>query len=236
MTSVAGAKDLTLVEPWPLDSELEGYAWIPRMLDKARATLAGTQGSYMFGCPVDHTCMARLGVGPELVLEFAGRYAEDRDVVAALQRHGIPSAREAWFDAPAVEDELQDLDLYVRVRRREELPATDAGAAFAGADHGASVSVGLVTLQPRTGQPVHSHPTEEALVAVAGLATVFLGGHQARIIRAGEIARVPADAAHRIENRSAAPFDCVLAYGSATIETVPTAAERQPRSPLHRRS
>jgi quercetin dioxygenase-like cupin family protein len=220
MTSVEGAKDLTSVDARPLDAELDGYAWIPRMLDKARATLAGTNGSYMFGCPVDHTCMARLGVDPELVLEFAGRYAEDRDVLEALQRHGIPSAREAWFDAPAVEDELQELGLYVRVRRREHLPATGGGAVFEGADHGASVSVALVTLEPGTGEPVHSHPTEEALVAVAGQATVFLGRHQARIVRAGELARVPADVAHRIENRSDAPFECVLAYGSATIETV----------------
>jgi hypothetical protein len=29
------------------------------MLDKARATLAGTAGSYLFGCPVDHICIAR---------------------------------------------------------------------------------------------------------------------------------------------------------------------------------
>jgi quercetin dioxygenase-like cupin family protein len=231
--TVAGAKDLSSVEPHPLDAELDGYAWIPRMLDKARATLAGTNGSYMFGCPVDHTCMARLGVSPALVLELAGRHVEDRDVLEALQRHGIPSAREAWFDAPAVEDELQDLDLYVRVRSREQLPAIDGAAFFAGADHGASVSVALVTLPCGRGQPVHSHPTEEALVAVGGEAIVFLGRHQARIVRAGELARVPAGAEHRIENQGAAPFECVLAYGSATIETVAATAGRQPRGPLH---
>ena len=56
--------------PRGLDAELEGYAWIPRMLDKARATLAGTAGPYLFGCPVDHTCMARLGIAPELVLDL----------------------------------------------------------------------------------------------------------------------------------------------------------------------
>lgn len=224
MTSVAGAKDLTLVEPAPLDCQLDGYAWIPRMLDKARATLAGTQGSYMFGCPVDHTCMARLNVSPELILELAGRYPEDRDVLEALRRHGIPSGPDAWFDGPAVEDELQDLDLYVRVRRREQLPAVDSGAVFEGSDQGASVSVALLTLQPGEGQPAHSHPTEEVLVATEGRATVFLGRHQARIVRAGELARVPAGAEHRIENRTSAAFECVLVYGSATIETVPAQA------------
>lgn len=206
--------------PAPLDCDLDGYAWIPRMLDKARATLAGTEGSYMFGCPVDHTCMARLGISPELILELAGRHAEDRDVLEALRRHGIPPAQKAWFDGPAVEDELQDLDLYVRVRRREQLPDGDGGAVFEGSDQGASVSVALVSLQPGEVQPAHSHPTEEVLVVTAGQATVFLRRHQARIVRTGEVARVPADAAHRIENRTSAAFECVLAYGSATIRTV----------------
>jgi quercetin dioxygenase-like cupin family protein len=219
VTTIAGAKDLSLVEPHPLDCELDGYAWIPRMLDKARATLAGTNGSYAFGCPVDHTCMARLDVSPQLILELAGRYAGDREVLAALQDHGIPSATEAWFDAPAVEHELQDRGLYVRVRAREQLPASDGAAVFSGADQGASVSVALLTLDPGESQAVHSHPTEEVHVAVAGRVTVFLGSQQARIIDAGEIARIPANTAHRLENRSSARFECVLAHGSRTIET-----------------
>ena len=213
------------MEPRSLDCGLEGYAWIPRMLDKARATLAGTNGSYMFGCPVDHTCMARLGVSAELVLELAGRYAEDGDVLEALRRHGIPTAQEAWFDGPAVEDELQHLDLYVRVRRREQLPVADVAAVFAGADHGASASVAFLALPPGTDQAVHSHPTEEVIVTIIGRATVFLGCHQARSVRAGEVARLPAGAPHRIENPSPEPFECVLVYGSTTIDTVP--AEHQ---------
>lgn len=224
MASVAGAKNLTLVEPHPLDCALDGYAWIPRMLDKARATLAGTNGSYLFGCPVDHTCMARLGVGPELVLELAGRYAEDRDVLEALRRRGIPSADEAWFDGQAVEDELQELDLYVRVRRRDQLPVADGAASFIGAEHGASASVAMLTLAAGSGQPPHVHPTEEILVAVVAQATVFLGDHQARIIRAGEVARVPANVPHRVENRGTAPFECVLVYGARTIEATPAEA------------
>ena len=115
MTSVGGAKDLARVEPRGLDAELEGYAWIPRMLDKARATLAETNGSYLFGCPVDHTCMARLGVSPELVLELARRHPDDSEWLNALREHGIPAAHEAWFDGQAVEDELQGPGWYLRV-------------------------------------------------------------------------------------------------------------------------
>ena len=116
MTTADEAKDLATVEPRGLDAELEGYAWIPRMLDKARATLAHTNGSYLFGCPVDHTCMARLGVSPELVLELAGRYPDDTEWLSAMREHGIPPADETWFDGRAVEDER---------RRRPVGPALD---------------------------------------------------------------------------------------------------------------
>src|SRR4051812_48903728 len=142
------APDLTLEEPRPFGLELEGYAHLPRMLDKARATLAGTAGTFQFGCPVDHTCMARLGVGPEVVLELAGRHADDGRVLADLRERGIASPAEAWFDAVAVEDELQERGTYLRVRRADELPEHPDGRAFAGAEHGADVDVVLVDAGP----------------------------------------------------------------------------------------
>ena len=130
MMTPAGAKDLAVVEPRGLDAELDGYAWIPRMLDKARATLAGTNGSYLFGCPVDHTCMARLGVSPELVLDLAGRYPDDADWLGAMREHGIPPAPEAWFDGQAVEDELQGPGWYLRVGPADAAPTGGAGDAI----------------------------------------------------------------------------------------------------------
>src|SRR5436305_13319254 len=104
---LAAAKDLTAEAPRGLDAVLGGYAWLRRMLDKARATLAGTAGGYLFGCPVDHTCMARLGITPELVLDLAARYADDHAVLEELRANGIPPSSEAWFDGQMVEDELQ---------------------------------------------------------------------------------------------------------------------------------
>src|SRR4051812_17136273 len=141
---VRAARDLTVEEPRPFGLELEGYAHLPRMLDKARATLAGTAGTYQFGCPVDHTCMARLGVTPELVLDLAARHSDDRCVLQALRQHGIPVAHEAWFDAVAVEEQLQEEGIYLRTRKGEELPDRGEGRLFAGADHGADVDVALV--------------------------------------------------------------------------------------------
>jgi len=216
---IAAAKDLTVEEPHPLDCRLDGYAWVPRMLDKARATLAGTAGSFMFGCPVDHTCMARLGVSPERVLELARRHADDRLVLAELQAQGIPSAHDAWFDGPAVEDELQIEDVYLRVRGREALPEQSGGRVFAGADHGAPVSVILIEAAPGEGEQPHSHPTEEVVVVQQGQATFFLGAHQARIVRADQVVRIPAGVEHRYENRGGELLRAVAVQGSAEVET-----------------
>ena len=44
--AVVAPMDLTAHAPRGLDAELEGYAWLPRMLDKARATLAGKAGRF----------------------------------------------------------------------------------------------------------------------------------------------------------------------------------------------
>src|ERR671912_59179 len=95
---IAAAKDLSVESPRPYDAELDGYAWLPRMLDKARAARAGTAGDHLFGCPVDHTCAARLGVPVEVIGDLAAQHADDEAVLAALRGHGIPSAAEAWFD------------------------------------------------------------------------------------------------------------------------------------------
>jgi len=221
VNGLAAAKDLTTETPRGLDAELEGYAWLPRMLDKARATLAGTAGSYLFGCPVDHTCMARLGIAPELVLDLAARHRDDHAVLDALRAHGIPPAVEAWFDGQAVEDELQQTGNYLRVRARDALPEADGGRVFAGAEHGATVSVVLIDAAPGDAQEAHTHPVEEVVVVQQGSATFFLGSQQARIVRAGEVVRIPARVPHRWVVTGERRLRAVAVHGAAEIVASP---------------
>jgi mannose-6-phosphate isomerase-like protein (cupin superfamily) len=160
--------------------------------------------------------MARLGVTPEVVLELAARDADDWRVLEALRDHGIPPPREAWFDAQAVEDELQERDIYLRVRSRERLPEHGDGRVFAGAEHGADVDVVLVEVAPghRGGGP----PAAGAHVWVIqeGRATFFLGALQARIARAGEVVRIPAGVAWRFENTGAGTLRAVAVSPAAS--------------------
>jgi hypothetical protein len=57
--------DLTRQPPRSPRVRLGGYVLLPRMLDKARATLAGKNGEYTYGCPLD-----------QRFLEFAGLKAD----------------------------------------------------------------------------------------------------------------------------------------------------------------
>ena len=156
--------------------ELEGYAYLPRMFDKARARLSGDTDAPSFGCPLDHSCMARLRVYPENVLELvSGNGDDDRAILGGLREHGIPPATEAWFDACATEDELLT-GVYLEVRPRELLHE----------------------LRPQPGQRVVSVEEGEALF--------FLGAHQMRIVRSGEVVRLPPELPHRIESIGEAPL------------------------------
>ena len=150
--------------------ELDGYAYLPRMFDKARARLAGDTDAPPFGCPLDHTCMARLRVYPDDVLELVRIHGDDdAAILAGLQQRGIPSAEETWFDARATEDELLT-GVYLKVRPRGQIDE----------------------LKPRPGQQV--------LAVEEGEAKITLGDRQMRIVRAGEVVRIPPEMPHTIES------------------------------------
>jgi hypothetical protein len=89
-----------------MDAELHGYAWLPRMIDKARAKRAGTLGSFVHPCPVDRNCLRLLGLDAQAFGDVVERSATDDEVLEGLRALGIPSADEAWFDAPAFEAQL----------------------------------------------------------------------------------------------------------------------------------
>ncbi len=91
----------------PMDAELEGYAWLPRMIDKSRHHRAGTLGTFMHPCPIDQRLLDRLGMDVGTFGDIVAAAPDDAAVLAGLRAHGIPSAADAWFDAQAFEDELQ---------------------------------------------------------------------------------------------------------------------------------
>jgi len=59
------ATDLTQRPPRSPRVRLGGYVLLPRMIDKCRATLVGTNGEYHYACPLDQRFLAFAGIDPE---------------------------------------------------------------------------------------------------------------------------------------------------------------------------
>lgn len=57
--------DLTKRPPRSPRVRLGGFCILPRILDKCRATLAGTNGEYKYACPLDMNFLNLLGISPD---------------------------------------------------------------------------------------------------------------------------------------------------------------------------
>jgi hypothetical protein len=96
------SKDLRVSPPRRWSDRLGGICWLPRIIDKARAGLNGTLGSYLYGqSPMDKGLLDQLGVSHR---EFAVivKNAPDDDAVLAALTARDPEAvarTRAWSDA-----------------------------------------------------------------------------------------------------------------------------------------
>jgi hypothetical protein len=60
--ALKNAPDLTKQAPRSGRVRLGGYVILPRMIDKGRATIAGTNGEYHYNCPMDQRFLEFAGV------------------------------------------------------------------------------------------------------------------------------------------------------------------------------
>jgi hypothetical protein len=67
-----------------MNVKMEGYVHLARMIDKCRAVLAGTEGEYIYPCPMD-----------ERLMEFAG--ITDDQFTAAVKANPSDDAVAKWF-------------------------------------------------------------------------------------------------------------------------------------------
>jgi hypothetical protein len=68
MSTNIAAPDLTQRPPRGPRARLGGYALLPRMLDKGRATAIGKNGEYHFNCPLDQHILKYTGIEPDQLL------------------------------------------------------------------------------------------------------------------------------------------------------------------------
>ena len=94
------APDLTQHPPRSPRVRLGGYAALPRMLDKGRATIIGKNGEYHFNCPLDQRILSYLGIEAEALKTQLAAGKGDGEILEWIQAHGknkrTPSEIAAW--------------------------------------------------------------------------------------------------------------------------------------------
>lgn len=77
-----------------MDAKLDGYPWLPRIIDKARASHAATLGAYYrYPCPIDTACLELLGIGTDTFREIAVQAVDGQAVVNRLETIGAGTDR-----------------------------------------------------------------------------------------------------------------------------------------------
>jgi hypothetical protein len=96
------APDLTVRAPRSSRVRLGGYALLPRMLDKGRATLAGTNGEFHYNCPLDQHILNFLGLDHAALLEELGKDRSDFEILTWIQANAkhqrSPWEIQQWSD------------------------------------------------------------------------------------------------------------------------------------------
>jgi hypothetical protein len=90
--------DLTQHPPRSVRVRLGGYAHLPRLLDKARAVIAGRNGPYKYHCPLDKHFFAFTGIDADALLEEVKRGGSDTQLLAWVRERSkrLPAEIHAW--------------------------------------------------------------------------------------------------------------------------------------------
>src|SRR5215472_14389929 len=77
--------DLTKQPPRSGRVRLGGYATLPRMLDKGRATVAGKNGEYHYACPMDQRFLEFTGIDPEALKKELAKGKSDTEILEWIE-------------------------------------------------------------------------------------------------------------------------------------------------------
>jgi len=88
------ALDLTKEFPRSPRALIGGYVLAGRMLDKCRASLAGTNGEYHFDCPLDNIFFGFSGVNANELKDYVATGASDEEVGEFIKKNAKQKSRE----------------------------------------------------------------------------------------------------------------------------------------------
>ena len=87
--------DLTQRPPRSPRARLGGYVYLPRMLDKGRATIAGKAGEYTYNCPLDQHFVNFVGIDAEALKAELAKGLGDGEVLAWIEANA-KTPRKPW--------------------------------------------------------------------------------------------------------------------------------------------
>lgn len=79
--------DLTQYPPRSPRCRLGGYALLPRLLDKCRATLLGKNGEFHYNCPLDQQFFIFLGIDPDRLKDIVAKGGGDGEILTWINDH-----------------------------------------------------------------------------------------------------------------------------------------------------
>ena len=103
----ATAPDLRQRAPRSPRQRLGGFVLLPRLLEKGRATLAGTNGDYEYGCPLDQWFLDFVALNPEALKAQLAAGKGDAEVLQWILEHGARRPRAADIEAWSAQAERQ---------------------------------------------------------------------------------------------------------------------------------
>jgi hypothetical protein len=87
--------DLTQHPPRSPRVKLGAFVHLPRLLDKARASAAGTLGEFIYPCPLDQRFFSFVGITPEALLSEVQKGRSDSEMLAWVLANASPT-RQPW--------------------------------------------------------------------------------------------------------------------------------------------
>jgi hypothetical protein len=85
--SLKNAPDLTQHPPRSARIRLGGYAILPRMLDKGRATINGKNGEYHFNCPLDQRFLGFAGIDAASIKKQLAAGKGDGEILQWIEKN-----------------------------------------------------------------------------------------------------------------------------------------------------
>lgn len=128
--------DLTQRPPRSPRVRLGGYVILPRMLDKGRATLAGTHGEFHFNCPLDQHFLKFVGLSADAIKEQLARGKGDGEVLAWIEENAHPKRSPAeiaaWsaYHETRVPTDLETREFFSKYHREVAAHRTDVANWF----------------------------------------------------------------------------------------------------------